>query len=453
MRLTRKRLASAFAVAYCLFSLYAAYSVFFGGRRGRRDPAASPRGPRDGAAPGKGRRGSRGEPSSLTNEEWNPWEADEKFEQLALQHKYETNRQVFKQKNSQKEIIDFKVQIWSKAAIGLYLWQHIFEGLLEPADVTAQWREGSLKVGRTFFSFITGPALLPGYFSIEMDNVVLVLNGREDKKITFATQWLLYAKSLVEAGKLQHVAVVLLGNELCDNTWINPHLKKHGGFVELLFVIYDSPWINEEDVFQWPLGVATYRNFPMVEPSWSLLHDERSFLCNFLGTVYKNSSRETLMDILKNDKNNKLCWITVREEWQPQETNASLKNYQDALLQSDLTLCPVGVNTECYRIYEACSFGSIPVVEDVMTPGNCGNASTSPITPLQLLKAMGAPFIFINNWKELPAILEKEKNMSLQEKIERRKTLLGWYQHFKVQLRLKFTKILEHSFLMSDNKG
>ncbi|XP_051856680.1 ribitol-5-phosphate xylosyltransferase 1 [Antechinus flavipes] len=451
MRLTRKRLASALVAAYCLFSLYAAYSVFFGNRRSRRGAAGSPRGPKDGTAIGKGRRGSRGELSSLTNEEWNPWEPDDQIKQFDLQHRYETIPQLFKKKPPEIENIDLKVQIWGKAAIGLYLWQHIFEGLLEPADVTAQWREGNLRAGRTYFRFITGPTLLPGYFSV-VDNVVLVLNGREDTKISFATQWLLYTKTLVEARKLQHVAVVLLGNEQCNNKWIYPYLKKNGGFVELLFVIYDNPWINEEDVFQWPLGVATYRNFPVVEPSWSLLHDERPFLCNFLGTIYKNSSRETLMDILKHDKNNKLCWIATREEWKPEETDESLKNYQDALLQSDLTLCPVGVNTECYRIYEACSYGSIPVVEDVMTPGSCGNASTSPRTPLQLLKAMGAPFIFIKDWKQLPAILEKEKNMSLQEKVERRKTLLAWYQHFKAQLKLKFIKILERSFLMSDKK-
>ncbi|KAH0520406.1 Transmembrane protein 5 [Microtus ochrogaster] len=101
----------------------------------------------------------------------------------------------------------------------------------------------------------------------------------------------------------------------------------------------------------------------------------------------------------------------TKKRWQPQETNESLKNYQDALLQSDLTLCPVGVNTECYRIYEACSFGSIPVVEDVMTAGHCGNTSSHHSAPLQLLKAMGAPFIFIKNWKELPAVLVKKNHM------------------------------------------
>ncbi|XP_055468083.1 ribitol-5-phosphate xylosyltransferase 1 isoform X2 [Psammomys obesus] len=251
----------------------------------------------------------------------------------------------------------------------------------------------------------------------------------------------------MQTQKLRHLAVVLLGNEYCDNDWIMQFLKRNGGFVDLLFITYDSPWINGADVFQWPLGVATYRKFPVVEASWSMLHDERPYICNFLGTVYENSSRQALMNILKQDGSDKLCWVSAREQWQPQETNESLKNYQDALLQSDLTLCPVGVNTECYRIYEACSFGSIPVVEDVMTAGHCGDMASHHSTPLQLLKAMGAPFIFIKDWKELPAILEKEKTVTLQEKIQRRKMLLHWYQHFKTELKRKFTNILESSFL------
>lgn len=136
--------------------------------------------------------------------------------------------------------------------------------------------------------------------------------------------------------------------------------------------------------------------------------------------------------------------------WQPQETNESFKNYQDALLQSDLTLCPVGINTECYRIYEACSYGSVPVIEDVMALGDCRNSSMYHSAPLQLLKTMGAPFIFIKNWKELPAVLEKEKKMSLQEKIQRRKKLIEWYQNFKAWMRQKFINTLENSFLPSD---
>ncbi|XP_020022818.2 ribitol-5-phosphate xylosyltransferase 1 isoform X1 [Castor canadensis] len=437
MRLTRKRLCSFFIALYCLFSLYAAYHVFFGGRRGA--PAATFRVLRKGAAPARAWRGR--EQSSLESEEWNPWEGDEKNEE---EHRVKTSLQILNK--STKGKTDHTIQIWGKAAIGLYLWEHIFEGLLDPTDVTAQWREGKSIVGRTQYSFITGSSVVPGYFSIDVDNVVLVLNGREKSKAFYATQWLVYAQNLVQMKKLRHLAVVLLGNEQCDNDWISQFLKRNGGFVELLFIIYDSPWINGMDVFQWPLGVATYRNFPVVEASWSMLHDKRPYICNFLGTVYKNSSRQTLMDILKQDGNNKLCWVSAREQWQPQETNESLKTYQDALLQSDLTLCPAGVNTECYRIYEACSYGSIPVVEDMMTAGRCGNASVLHDAPLQLLKSMGAPFIFIKNWNELPAILEREKTIILQEKIRRRKMLLQWYQYFKTKLKMKFISILESSF-------
>lgn len=56
MRLTRKRLCSFLIALYCLFSLYAAYHVFFGRRR--QAPAGSPRGLRKGAvAPARERRG------------------------------------------------------------------------------------------------------------------------------------------------------------------------------------------------------------------------------------------------------------------------------------------------------------------------------------------------------------------------------------------------------------
>ncbi|NXV42099.1 RXLT1 xylosyltransferase, partial [Uria aalge] len=395
MRGARKRLCSALIVAYGLFSFYAAYTVFLRPRRtaAPRPPHRDRRGPRDHVAVG--------------NEEWNPWEGEEKSELVASQQRYEANLKMIKNARSHLEQTSLRVQIWGKAAIGLYLWQHIFGGHLQPADVTAQWREGSQKAGKTYFSFITGPSVVPGYFSVETENVVLVLNGREKAKITYATQWLHYAQTLIQTHKIQHVAVVLLGNE-------------------------------------------HYRNFPVVEPTWSMLHDPRSYLCNFLGTVYKNSSRETLMEILKQDGLDKLCWIAAREQWQPQETNESFKNYQDALLQSDLTLCPVGINTECYRIYEACSYGSLPVIEDVMTPGDCGNSSMYHSAPLQLLKTMGAPFIFIKNWKELPAVIEKEKKMSLQEKIQRRKKLIEWYQNFKAWMRQKFINTLENSFLPSD---
>ncbi|XP_063783648.1 ribitol-5-phosphate xylosyltransferase 1 isoform X2 [Pseudophryne corroboree] len=386
---------------------------------------------------------------NLGNELWNPWDEEEKNHKVLRLHKTENNWKSLLNRKSQQEA-ELRVQIWGKAAIGQYLWQHILEGPLEPPDVAAQWREGKLRTGRTDLSFISGPAVVPGYFSVDVGNVVLVLNGREETKIAFATQWLQYTQTLVDNHKLQHVSAVLLGNEQCNNNWIHPYLKKNGGFLEILFLVYDSSWTNEDDVYQWPLGVATYRNFPAIDPSWSLVHDSRPYLCNFLGTMYNNSSREILMEVIRKEGLEQYCWISPRNQWQPLESNESSKGYQDALLQSDLTLSPVGVNTECYRIYEACSCGSVPVVEDVMTPGNCGNSSVHRNAPLQLLKSLGAPFIFVKSWKELPAILDLEKNMSLQEKIQRRKMILEWYRQFRLKLKKKFIETLEKTFLHSD---
>lgn len=142
------------------------------------------------------------------------------------------------------------------------------------------------------------------------------------------------------------------------------------------------------------------------------------------------------------------CWLkypfhSFCLRWLPQETADSLRQYQTALAQSELTLCPVGINTECYRIYEACSYGSVPVVEDVQTPGTC---AAGPNSPLRLLKAAGAPFIFISDWKELPAILERERGMSQEQRVDRRRRLLEWYASFRQQMKERFTEVIEETF-------
>ena len=73
-------------------------------------------------------------------------------------------------------------------------------------------------------------------------------------QVRTARQWLDLLPRLV---LLEHTAVVLHGNEQCDNAWIRPYLRKHGGLVDVLFVVYDDPDVDDVDVFQWPLGVAT----------------------------------------------------------------------------------------------------------------------------------------------------------------------------------------------------
>lgn len=83
---------------------------------------------------------------------------------------------------------------------------------------------------------------------------MLVLNGREQSKINSAKEWLNYLPSFKD---LQHVAVVLLGNEQCNNDWIKPYMSLNGGRLKFVFLVYDSPDIDNNNFYQWPLGVAT----------------------------------------------------------------------------------------------------------------------------------------------------------------------------------------------------
>lgn len=128
------------------------------------------------------------------------------------------------------------------------------------------------------------------------------------------------------------------------------------------------------------------------------------------------------------------------------ETAESQQRYRAALAQSDLTLCPVGENAECYRLYEASALGSVPVVEDVGTAGGCAGGAGGGASPLRLLKAWGAPFLFLHDWAELPALLQRERAMTAEEKVERRRRLLEWYTTFRSRMKERFTQALEDGF-------
>jgi len=134
-----------------------------------------------------------------------------------------------------------------------------------------------------------------------------------------------------------------------------------------------------------------------------------------------------------------LCDVQTRDNWVPSETFNSMEKYLRTLTESDLTLSPVGKNTECYRIYEALALGSVPVVEDVLTPGRC-------VAPLRLLKRYNAPLLYVKSWSELPALLEAESKLSLMDRVKRRQVVVEWYEKFKLQLRDLFLNSLRKVF-------
>ncbi len=387
------------------------------------------------------------------DDNWNPW--GEEFEHkwhkprispLDLPFQPQEDEEDLEGQEIQEDLSinpgDHVIEIWGKAAIGNYLWEHIIRGRLEK-KLGGIWSYGEKKIDNFVFRFRTGPGVVPAKVPQDVTDLVIVLNGREDSKIEFSTVWLNYIKNLPD---LKNVAMVLLGNEMCDNSWIESFMTQHGGFVKAAFLVYDTKEVDNEHIFQWPLGVATYRGFPKVPHHDLSVTVPRRYLCNFLGTVYSGSSREVLIKAIHDNQLNKWCYVNPRYDWLPGETQESREEYYGALLRSDFTLNPVGMNTECYRIYEAMSYGSIPIVEDRMTPGECGNNSVYQNAPLRLIKKYGAPVVYIKSWKELPDLLAKYKDLPLKDIIEWRTKVIDWYDKFKNHIRDYFVETLQRKF-------
>ena len=196
------------------------------------------------------------------------------------------------------------VEVWGKAAIGLYLWEHILEGPLEDRS-GGVWSYGEKQIGRVRFKFRTGPGVIPDSVPRDTKSLVLVLNGREQTKIQFARSWL---DSLDSLTKLKNVAVVLLGNEQCDNKWFLWYMQNRGGPAKVAFTVYDIAYRDNHMFHQWPLGVATYRGFPNVPILSVDTEKARKYRCNFLGTVYHPSTRETLMEVVNKHELYKDCY-------------------------------------------------------------------------------------------------------------------------------------------------
>ena len=114
-------------------------------------------------------------------------------------------------------------------------------------------KHGYLTINDITFIYRSGPGIIQTTVPNHVQYLVLVLNGRSEEKIIAAKQWLDYLPLYVN---LKKVAVVLLGNEKCDNDWILPYVHSHGGLVDVVFLVYDSSLVDNVQFYQWPLGVA-----------------------------------------------------------------------------------------------------------------------------------------------------------------------------------------------------
>jgi len=63
--------------------------------------------------------------------------------------------------------------------------------------------------------------------------------------------------------------------------------------------------------------MCRYRSFPTVTLPLHELEAQRQYICNFIGTVYENSTRQTLVDMLKQSGlvNSGRCFLKIRTQY------------------------------------------------------------------------------------------------------------------------------------------
>jgi len=186
---------------------------------------------------------------------------------------------------------------------------------------------------------------------------------------------------------------------------------------------WDSEMIDNRRVLWFPLGVR--RVFPRILPTEIPPSADRPYVFNLIISLSTSHTRQELADIARGLNHH--SFIHTISEWNKDFVGyLGPQEYKEKLLHSIFTLSPSGHNVECYRIYEACDAGSIPIIEDVDAhPGVSCKDSLAPF------KNSNAPFIYLKNWKDLPDLLDQllqDPEWIFRRQIE----LLEWNRKFKL---------------------
>lgn len=127
----------------------------------------------------------------------------------------------------------------------------------------------------------------------------------------------------------------------------------------------------------------------------------RRYAFNAIFTADTNPGRAALAGALEGGLGTLAAeaFVSVAREWTSDVNDAASEqldtdSYARVLLDSAFTLSPAGHNPECYRMHEAVSAGSIPVLlrADLEGDGNC-------VRPLRGWE--GSPVLILDSWDEL----------------------------------------------------
>lgn len=139
------------------------------------------------------------------------------------------------------------VEMWSKAAIGQYIWENVLRGSVDERGM--HYIEGSTHIEGVRFTFRSGASLkVATLLAFSVPNLILVLNWRNQDKINYSIPWL-EAVALNE--KINNVGIIALGSEGCRNAWFLEYLHAVRYKIRFLFIVYDWKQVDNKLVYQW----------------------------------------------------------------------------------------------------------------------------------------------------------------------------------------------------------
>ena len=114
---------------------------------------------------------------------------------------------------------------------------------------------------------------------------------------------------------------------------------------------------------------------------------------------------------------------TTRLRWCTPSTHSAQPVYKYTYhYYPSLPDSPVGFSPEAYRIYEAMSFGSIPVMQRdaKIVAGSMQSDNYVCRDTFHLFKDMHAPVVWLEDWKELAGVLQQRAAESDETALTRR---------------------------------
>lgn len=98
------------------------------------------------------------------------------------------------------------------------------------------------------FTYRSGPvAFRPSsrYIIVVFDGSSEALQKEAQKKLN----------DLRSSQQIDRIVLVVLGNPDCHNDWMSSYLRSRGGFIDAIFLIRGSTFVDNTEIFPWPIGV------------------------------------------------------------------------------------------------------------------------------------------------------------------------------------------------------